>query len=126
MAVVFIQLIMGGLFVFAYATYREHLYTGILVGIMSVVSLITALFLVKPRTNSLAYPTVFMLALVLLQGALGFSISHVPPLVIAHYTNALVIFALSIVTTIAAIRASRSQQPSSSSQPVKDTPPITH
>lgn len=106
-AIVFIQLIMGGLFVFAYVPYRDHLVTGILVGIMSIVSLVTALFLVKPRTNSLVYPTVLMFALVILQGALGFSISHAPFLVIIHYTNALVIFAISIATVFTAVRVSR-------------------
>lgn len=125
MAVIFIQLIMGGLFVFFYATYRDHLYTGILVGIMTIVSLVSALFLVKPRANSLVYPTVLMMALVLLQGALGFSISHVPPLVIVHYTNALVIFALSIVTAMNAVRESN-RQSLSSSQPSKETPSIAH
>jgi heme A synthase len=106
-AIVFIQLIMGGLFVFGYVPYRAHLITGIVVGIMSILALMTALFLVKPRCNNLVYPSVFMFALVLLQGALGFSISHVPPLVIVHYTNALIIFALSIVMVTVAVRESR-------------------
>ena len=57
--IVFIQLVVGGLFTFDYATYQEHLFTGVLVGIMSIVSLITALFLAKPRSNSLVIPTGF-------------------------------------------------------------------
>jgi heme A synthase len=106
-AVVFLQLIMGGLLVFVYVPYRDHLFLGFLVGVMSIISLITALFLVKPRANSLVFPTLFMLALVVLQGALGFSISHVPWLVMVHYTNALVIFAISIATVFTAIRLSK-------------------
>jgi hypothetical protein len=106
-AIVFIQLVMGGLFVFAYVPYRDHLFTGILVGIMSIVSLVTALLLAKPRSNLLVYPSLFMLALVILQGALGFSISHDPSLVIIHYTNALIIFAISIATVFNAVRVSK-------------------
>ena len=109
--IVFIQLVLGGLFTFDYATYQEHLFTGVLVGIMSIVSLITALFLAKPRSNSLVIPTVFMLALIALQGALGLSISHVPWLVMVHYTNALIIFALSIVTVLNTVRLSKMPEP---------------
>lgn len=106
-AIVFIQLIMGGLFVFDYVPYRVHLYTGIVVGIMSIISLVTALLLVKPKCSILVYPSVFMFSLVILQGALGFSISRVPDLVMVHYTNALIIFAISIVTVTVAVRESR-------------------
>jgi len=74
---------------------------------MSIISFITALFLVKPRTKSLVLPTLFMLALIVLQGALGFSISHVPWLVMVHYTNALVIFGISIATVFSAMRLSK-------------------
>ena len=106
-AVVFLQLIFGGLFVFGYIPYRDHLFLELGVGLMSIISVVTALFLAKPKSNSLVYPTVFMLALVVLQGALGFSISHVPWLVIVHYINALVIFAISIALVFSAIRISR-------------------
>ena len=105
--VVFVQLILGGLFTFEYATYREHLFMGLFVGAMSIIALVTALFLVKPRSNILIIPTVFLVALLVLQGALGFSISHVPWLVMVHYTNALVIFALSIATVFNAVRVSK-------------------
>ena len=105
--VVFVQLIIGELFTFEYATYREHLFMGLFVGVMSIIALVTALFLVKPRSNILIIPTVFLVALLVLQGALGFSISHVPWLVMVHYTNALVIFALSIATVFNAVRVSK-------------------
>jgi len=107
--IVFLQLIMGGLFVFGYVVYRDHLFLGIGVAIMSIISLITALFLAKPRSNSLTYPAVIMFALVVLQGALGFSISHVPWLVMVHYTNALIIFVLSIAMVFNAVKVSRIQ-----------------
>jgi len=77
---------------------------------MSIVSLVTALFLAKPRSNSLVYPTVVMFALIILQGALGLSISHVPQLIMIHYTNALIIFAISIVTVLNAVRVSRTAE----------------
>ncbi len=108
--IVFLQLILGGLFTFSYIPYRDHLITGILVGIMLIISLVTALFLAKPRSNSLVYPTVFMFALVVLQGALGLSISHVPGLIMIHYTNALIIFAISIVTVMIAVKVSRNTE----------------
>lgn len=105
-ALVFIQLVLGGLLVFGYTETGSHLVFGFVVGVFVLASLIVSL-IIKPHYRALELSSILLFVLMVIQGVLGFMSLDNSNVVIMHYINAVVIFGVAIAVAFFAMRWSR-------------------
>lgn len=91
--VVFLQLLTGGLRVFGFIDETTHITSGFITFFIAIATLIVVV-VSKPRFRPAISIAVVMVVLILIQGLLGFSFldSNNSSIILAHYTNALLIF----------------------------------
>lgn len=106
--VIFLQAITGAATVLNFYGFGAHLISGLVVAVLALVSTLVA-FVNKPKYNALRYSSLVLFLLVLLQGGLGFMAQTSDPLVVVHFTNALIILGTSIAITFYAFRWGRMQ-----------------
>jgi heme A synthase len=112
-ALVFFQLLTGGLRVFGFIDELTHIGTGIITFIIAVISL-TAAALAKPRYRPAVSIAGLMVVLIFLQGLLGLSFRYVADpngLIVLHFANALIIYGLAMSGVIMAMRWSKMVPP---------------
>ncbi|MDA4124764.1 MAG: hypothetical protein OK438_04845 [Thaumarchaeota archaeon] len=110
-AMIFLQLLIGGLRVFGFIDEGTHIGTGILTFILAIITLVAAA-LTKPRYRPAISMSVLLVILIFVQGLLGFSfldannaiVSNSGGLIFVHFANALVIYGLAISMAFIALR----------------------
>lgn len=105
---IFVQAITGAATVLNFYGFDAHLMSGYVVAVLAVFATIVA-FVSKPKYNALRYSSLVLLALVLIQGALGFQAEMSDQLVVVHFVNSLVIYGTSIATIFYAFKWGRMQ-----------------
>ena len=104
--VVLMQAITGAVTVLGMYDVGAHMNTGYVVGVLTLASMIVALA-VKPKYNALRYSAIVLFALVVVQGLLGFASMMRDEMVAVHFTNALIIYGISIAMLFYAFRWGR-------------------
>lgn len=94
---IFFQLFMGGMVVFGFVPYYVHIITGY-VTLGFAASTMAAAMVSKPSFRPVKIQGVLLLAMVVLQGLLGFIILGGANnlLILVHFTNALLIYGLAV------------------------------
>lgn len=107
-AVVFLQVLIGGLVVLGYIDTGVHVDVGYLTLVLAVVTL-SGVGLARPRYKPALAISVLLVLLIVVQGALGFAWldSKNDGLIAAHFVNAMVIYGLSVAGAFAAVRWGR-------------------
>ncbi len=103
--VIFIQAATGAFTVLNFYDFNSHMYTGYVTGAFALVAAIIAF--TGPKYNALRYSSLVLLALVVLQGVMGFSAETSDQLVAVHFVNFLVLFGVSIATIFYSFRWGR-------------------
>jgi hypothetical protein len=98
-AIVFLQLVLGALFVFSFLDASVHIIDGIVLFGIAVANLV-ATVLSKPRFGPTLIVSALLAALIFLQGLLGFVAFESNAVVVVHFTNALVIYGLAVAGVI--------------------------
>jgi hypothetical protein len=104
-AVIFLQLLTGGLRVFGFIDESTHITIGFVTFIIAIITLVTAA-LTKPRYRPAISISALLVVLILIQGLLGFDYldTNNSGLIFVHFANALVIYGLAISGVFMAMR----------------------
>jgi len=110
-AMIFLQLLTGGLRVFGFIDESTHIGTAIVTFILAIITLVAAA-LTKPRHKPALSISALLVVLILIQGLLGFSflnnndqiISNSNGTIFVHFANALIIYGLAISGVFMAMR----------------------
>src|SRR5487761_1752292 len=95
-AIIFFQLVLGALLVFNFLDPALHVIDGVIVFGLAVATMVVNL-LSKPRFRTTRVISIALVALILLQGILGFIAFSSNAIVVVHFTNAMIIYALAVV-----------------------------
>ncbi len=116
-AMVFIQLVTGGLRVFGFIDEGTHIATGLITFVLAVIALI-AVAASKPRYRPALGNAAGVVLLVVIQGLLGFAFLDTNnfAIIMVHYVVALVIFAAAIGLVFNAMRMDRTQPAASAAK----------
>ena len=111
-AVIFLQLLLGGLLTFNFMNATVHIVMGFVVFFLAIATMIVAL-ISKPPLRSLKTTSIAMVVLLLVQILLGFDALSTNSSSIAwvHFVNALLIYGLAVSGSFMAIQWSRTPQP---------------
>ena len=104
--VVLAQSITGSATVLGFYDFGAHMNSGYLTGVVVLVAMIIA-FASKPKYNALRYASVALFALVVLQGLIGFAAETSDQVVLDHFTNAHLVYGVSIAIVFYAFRWGR-------------------
>lgn len=104
--VVFIQALTGAYTVLNFYDFGAHMISGYVAGVFALVAAILA-FVAKPKYNALRWSSLVLLALVVLQGLIGFSAETSDQIVGIHFGNFLVLYGVSIAMVFYAFRWNR-------------------
>jgi heme A synthase len=104
-AVVFIQLLTGGLRVFGFLGESAHITVGFITFFLAIITLVAAA-LTKPRHRSAISISALLVVLIFIQGLLGFDFldNSDPTVIFVHFANALIIYGLAISGVFMAMR----------------------
>jgi hypothetical protein len=104
-AVVFLQLLLGGLLTFSYITATPHIITGFAVLILAIVTMILAI-ISKPVFKPIRAMSIVLVILILVQILLGFSTLSTGNTAIAwiHFVVAMGIYGLAVSGSVIAVR----------------------
>jgi len=110
-AMVFIQLVTGGLRVFGFIDESTHIMTGLITFVLALIALIVVAAS-KPRFRPAIGNAAGVVVLVAIQGFLGFAFLDTNnfAIIMVHYVVALVIFAAAIGLVFNAMRMDRMEQ----------------
>ncbi|MDA4127869.1 MAG: hypothetical protein OK422_00155 [Thaumarchaeota archaeon] len=95
-AIIFFQLVLGALFVFGFLDSAVHVIDGIIVFGLAVSNLVATVFS-KPRFRPTLVTSAVLVALIFLQGFLGFAAFESNAVVVVHFTNAMIIYGLAVL-----------------------------
>ena len=124
-AAIFVQLLLGGLFVLNFIGGEAHIYVGVIVGILALATMILAL-ISKPKYDAFRLSSIVLFVLIVLQGALGFSAFNSEindQLVFVHFVNAMLIYGIAIAGVFYAVRWNRMMTVSGGEEKQVSPPP---
>jgi heme A synthase len=104
-AVIFLQLVSGGLRIFGFVDESTHIAIGFITFIIAVITLVAAAS-TKPRYRPAISMSALLVVLILIQGLLGFDYLGTNSLgvIFVHFANALVIYGLAVSSVFMAMR----------------------
>jgi heme A synthase len=114
---IFLQLILGALLVFGYIDPTVHIIDGLIVFGLAVATMVVTL-LSKPRYRPSMLFSIILVVLILIQGVLGFIAFHSDAVVVVHFTNAMIIYAIAVVGVFYSRQWSKMSQSSVQSQQI--------
>jgi len=116
-ALIFLQLLSGGLRVFGFIDESTHITLGFVTFILAIITLVAAA-VTKPRYRPAISMAGVMVLLIFVQGLLGFSYldNNSNGIIVVHFANALIIYGLAISSVFMAMRWSKMTAPSTPSK----------
>ncbi|MGP8124614.1 MAG: hypothetical protein ACLQEQ_01950 [Nitrososphaerales archaeon] len=107
-AVIFLQLLTGGLRVFGFIDEHTHILTGFITFFLAIITLV-ATALTKPRHRPAISISALLVVLIFVQGLLGFEFLDTSDsgVIFAHFANSIIIYGLAISGVFMAMRWSR-------------------
>jgi heme A synthase len=93
---IFLQLVLGALLVFGYIDTTVHIIDGIIVLGLAVATMVVTI-LSKPRYRPSMLLSSILVVLIVVQGILGFIAFNNNAVVVVHFTNAMIIYALAVM-----------------------------
>jgi heme A synthase len=121
-AVIFLQLLTGGLRVFGFIDESTHISLGFITFFLAIITLVAAT-LTKPRHRPAISISALLVVLILVQGLLGFAFLNANDstvgneIIFVHFANALIIYGLAISGVFMAMRWSKMTVASPPKQP---------
>lgn len=107
--VVLIQSITGAVTVLNLYDVGAHMNAGYVVGALALAAMVVGI-VAKPKYNALRYSAVVLFALVVVQGLVGFAAMTSDEMVAVHFTNALIVYGISIAIVFYAFRWGRMEK----------------
>jgi heme A synthase len=107
-AMIFLQLLTGGLRIFGFLDESAHITAGFITFFLAIITLVAAA-LTKPRYRPAISISALLVVLILVQGLLGFDFLNTndSAVIFVHFTNALIIYGLAISGVFMAMRWSK-------------------
>ena len=94
--VIFLQLFLGAMLVFNFLDARTHIFGGLIVlGLAAATMVVTVRS--KPRGRPTTIISVALVVLIVFQGLLGFAAFGSDVIVVVHFVNAMIIYALAVL-----------------------------